>query len=1720
MGLVYDYNNTYSDNSPFDKVKVVPEGKVLYKESNPTRSVYFQGQRTTKHGIAIETENGWHLVDVEEYLNNFGNALNEEQLSTISKIYNIDLSQYLKQSEETVSEEGRTEEVIEQQEEIQQGVLEEQTTEEKIEEKIEEISDALEDKLEEASEELEQITETLEEEKVSSKELEILENQKLLEVQTIKNDLLEEIIKLAEERLREGNPLKVSEAKELYENLNKASKKVLDELSEYFTLEDLISEANRRLVENKLDEFIEQFFPNDLDEDKESNLEKLDDALDKTREALLDLRELFNENDLSKLFNLVKEKFDEFKRTFASAQDLSEEVKEKLIEDALDKVLETEESSPEKLYQESIEYLEKSQEDYKAYIDKITKFFFGQSFNDFNFSSLIGNIDSLGFERTLTALANTFAGLLALNNDLEALDIYQALELMKDFSKRGKTYELLKDLCISYSVDLEYSKRGYQSFKEEVRGATELCEKKLGSLAFFLDSFLPQYETQLVHGYFRFVPSINKVLQHSSNELKNLANDKNIPRQILNPLTRASLIKRMLKEKEEEHEEFLQKAEIEKQIEEQKIKELSKHIQLPEKLEELFEDLPSAIKELINHAPEAKVKLGDIEVNLANLALIAGMFDRLDGTLKVVLDEDTDRVLSGLLYQASTYLDEIKERYSTQLSSKAEGVKDFDKQVFAEALNTLVDSYVCVEGESEEVCRNRLYAALLSRVKEAASNLAFLPKEGKLFNAQNLKIDENGNIVYEDHSEPNKEWEIESYLDSFINRFRDFASALVAYHLFDQYNPNVEELAKKISEIEQSKGMPIGVYIEQEVEGIENNVRINEILQELSVIFSDITKREDLDALVFGVAPYVYKINTFMKEVFGKYDKTKDYSFSNRFEEYVPYVEFENYEDAVLNILKTKVPKENLRYLFDDFSPNVLHTNLPPINISEEQTSIEERVLETETPIETEGLLEKVSYNEVNFDDLENFKESLDENESLSIYVDEDKEVEIKKVGNNLYCAYKSKGKVLGQLQFDDLKKLGKDFKTAVDEAFETISEATLQDKLLNSSLEQLNHAVKEKKKSKKKAKKKSEPKQTEKEDSKEEEVTAPVESSTSTSVEEKAPKEVSKKKENKSTKKKEKAKEEVKEKLEEQASEIVLEEVKKETIEEVEASFSDEKDEYYSSLINLFSSPSTISYVAEAIQQSESFDPEIEKDIKGLIYFGIFKPENLDKVSPYFVSVDNAYAYLLDFEKAYNTDEDFKKLVDASYESIDEYSSATKIESLRSIAEKVFKESKNPLARSVAKTILQRTSAESYISDRLKKKIRSDAYKKFFERISKSNEYVEIPLTDKLSLEVITGEEGKPEVATFKFVESEENEHYLTLDDTDNLLFSDNLLIIYTALENPNVEAYLPYFSRMLSEDNFEFSLENFSFGKKSLGEKGFYYIKEGEKTRVFSKTSDFLAEAFSIVDVLRPNVETEAIQEETTEASQEEQQQEFIEAKKEEKKKEKKKTKSKKKPKGKKEVVDEKITDEGMQTIVQTEDKQGFIQQEEVDASPDRALVSLTNRVLKKFNLPTLPYKKDEELLKDAEKFAENMEKEKFRVPENRRLVYYSDTNEVLDALLEFVTQETQGDKELRVAAKDVIKNYSGNKFKEKIIESLIPKVVSVYDLSEEDLSSLIESLDFPDKIDAYQHKINKNNLSTSIVEDFKKIVKDALSRVGIEASESFILDELIKAFVEITR
>lgn len=1762
MGLVYDYNNTYTDNSPFDKVKVVPEGKVLYKESNPTRSVYFQGQKTTKHGIAIETENGWHLVDVEEYLNNFGNALDEEQLNTISKIYNIDVSQYLQQGEALPEETRTEEEATEQQEEVSVERQEEvqELQQELVEEKAEEVIDVLEEQLEEGSEALEEISEELEDKEISPKEAEILENQRLLEVQSIKNDLLETISQLAEERLKEGNPLKLSEAKELYESLDKKSREVLDELREFFTLEDIISEANRRLIENKFDEFVEQFFPNDLDEDKESNLEKLENALDKTKEALLGLSELFNEEDLGRLINLAKEKFDEFKETFASAQDLSEEVKEKLIEDALDKVLETEESSPEKLYQESIEYLDKSQEDYKSHIDKITKFFFGQSFNDFNFSSLMRNIDSLGFERTLTALANTFAGLLALNNDLEALDIYQALELMKDFSKRGKTYELLKDLCISYSVNLEYSKRGYQSFKEEVRGATELCENKLGSLAFFLDSFLPQYETQLVHGYFRFVPSINKVLQHSSNELKNLANDKNIPRQILNPLTRASLIKRMLKEKEEEHEEFLQKTEIEKQIEEQKIKELSKHIQLPEKLEELFEDLPSAIKELINHAPEAKVKLGDIEVNLANLALIAGMFNRLDGTLKVVLNDDTDRTLSGLLHQASTYLDAIKERYSTQLKAKADSVKNFDKQVFSAALKTLTDSYVCAEGESEEVCKNRLHAELLSRVKEAVRNLAFLPKEGKLFDAQNLKTDELGNIIYENHSEPNKEWEVESYLDSFVKRFRDLASALIAYHLFDQYNPNVEELAKKIDEIEQTKGMPLDVYLEQENEGVEDNVRLNEVLGELSNIFSDIGTKEDLDALVFGTTPYAYKINTFMKEVFGEYDGTKEYSFSNKFEDKVSYGEFENYEDAILDILKTKVPKENPLYLFDDFSPNVIHTQTPPISFDEEIPFIgeeEQPSLTEESATESEVPLEKISYSEVTFEDLENLEETLDENESLTLYVDEDKEVEIKKIGNRLSCACRSGNKTLGTLQLEDLKKLGKDFKTAVDEAFETISEATSQDKLLNSSIEQLNKTIKEKKKSKKKAKKKTKekekkpseetrteeiteiPSQTEEvpESTSSTEETSEPSPTTEVSSEAKKPETKTSKKKAKSDKKesaktnktssknqketiKEEDKEEVKENLEQQASEIVLEEEKKEAVEEVETSLSAEKEEYYSNLINLFSSPSTISYVAEAIQQAVDFDPEVEKDIKGLIYFGIFKPENLDKVSPYFVSIDNAYAYLADFEKAYNEDKDFKKLVDVSYEVLDEYTSSTKKESLRSVAEKVFKQSKNPLARSVAQTILQRTSDESYISDRLKKKIRNETYTKLFEQISKSNEYIEMPLTDKISLEVITGEEGKPEVVTFKFVESEENEHYLTLDDIDNPLLSDNLLIIYAALENPNVEVYLPYFSKMLSEDVFEFSLENFSFGKKSLGERGFYYIREGEKTKVFSKTSDFLAEAFAIVDTLRPNIETETIKEEETTEAQKEEQQESSETKKEKQKKDKKKSKSKKKPKGKKEVVDAKITDEGIQTTVQTEDEQGLIQQEEVDASPDKAIVSLTNRVLKKFNLPSLPYEKDEELLKDAEKIAENIEKEKARISEDKRLVYYSDTNEILDALLEFVLQEKPEDNELRVPARNVIKNYSGNRFKEKLVKSLIPKIVTVYDLSEEDLSSLVEGLDFPDKIDAYQHKVNKNNLSASVVEDFKRIVKDALSKIGVEASESFILDEIIKAFVEIAR
>lgn len=1760
MGLVYDYNNTYTDNSPFDKVKVVPEGKVLYKESNPTRSVYFQGQKTTKHGIAIETENGWHLVDIDEYLNNFGNALDEEQLSTISKIYNIDVSQYLQQGEEALPEEAKIEEeVVEQQKEAQE------LKQDLVEEQAEETVDVLEEQLKESSETLEEISEELEDKEISSKEAEILENQRLLEIQAIKNDLLEAILQLAEERLKEGNPLKLSEAKELYESLDEKSKEVLDELKEFFTLEDLISEANRKLIENKFDEFVEQFFPNDLDEDKESNLEKLEGALEKTKEALLDLSELFNEEDLGNLINLAKEKFDKFKEIFASAQDLSEEVKEELIDEALDKVLETKETSPEKLYQESIEYLEKSQEDYKEHIDKIAKFFLGQTFADLNFSTLMKNVESLGFERTLTALANTFAGLLALDNNLEPLDIYQALELMKDFSKRGKTYELLQDLCVSYSVDLESSKRGYQSFKEEIKGASELCKNKLGNLAFFIDAFLPQYETQLVHGYFRFVPNINKVLQHTSSELARLADQKDIPRQIFNPLARSSLIKRMLEEKEKEYEEFLNQAEIEKQIEEQQIKELSENIRLPEKLKELFEDLPSAIRELVNHSPETKVGIGNTEEKLTNLALLAGMFDRLDGTLKVVLNDDTDRVLSGLLYQASTYLDAIKERYSTQLQAKAEGIRDFDRQVFSAALKTLVDNYACAEGESEEVCRNRFHAALLSRVKEAIRSLAFLPKEGKTFDAQNFKTDEFGNIVYKDHSEPDREWEIESYLDSFVNSFRDFTSALIAYYLFDQYNPNVEELAKKIDEIEKAKGMPLADYLEQEAEGTETNVRLNEILRELSSIFGDITKKEDLDTLVFGTAPYVYKINTFMKEVFGRYDGTKEYSFSSKFENEVSYGEFENYEDAIFNILKTKIPKENPLYLFDDFSPNVIHTQTPPISFDEEEVFTigeeEQSSFIEEVPTEPEVPLERVSYKEVTFEDLENLEETLDENESLTLYVDENKEVEIKKVGNRLSCACRSGNKTLGTLQLEDLKKLGKDFTTAVDEAFETISEATLQDKLLNSSIEELNKAIKEKKKSKKKAEKKikdkkeklseetkaegivesssqteevsevaplteeiSEPSSTtevfeEASETKKSEVKPDKETSAKTK---KAPSKKQKEKSSEKAKEKteEEIKEEVKENLEQQASELVLEEEKKEAVEKVETNLSAEKEEYYSNLINLFSSPSTISYVAEAIQQAVDFDPEIEKDIKGLIYFGVFKPENLDKVSPYFAGIDNAYVYLADFEKAYNEDKDFKKLVDVSYEVFNEYTSSTKKESLRTIAEKVLKQSKNSLARSVAQTILQRTSDESYISDRLKKKIRNETYTKLFEQISKSNEYIEMHLTDKISLEVITGEEGKPEVATFKFVESEENEHYLALDDTDNPLFSDNLLIIYAALENPNVEVYLPYFARILSEDAFEFSLENFSFGKKSLGERGFYYIREGEKTKVFSKTSDFLAEAFAIVDTLRPNVETEAIQEETTEVSQEEQQQESSEAKKEEKKKDKKKSKSKKKPKGKKEVVDAKITDEGMQTTIQTEDKQGFIQQEEVNTSPDRALVSLTNHVLKKFNLPTLPYKKDEELLKDAEKFAENMEKEKSRVPENRRLIYYSDTNEILDAILEFVIQETPEDEELRIAASNVIKNYSGNKFKEKIIESLIPKVVSVYDLSEEDISSLIESLNFPEKIDRYQHKVNRNNLSTSVVEDFKSIVKNSLAKVGVNVSDSFVLDEIIKVFVEIAR
>ncbi len=148
MGIVYDGENTYTDASQFDKVKVVPPGKVLYKESNPTRSVYWQNQRTTKNGIAIDTETGWHLVDIEEYLQNFSGALDEETLNKISKIYGLDVSQYLQEQKEAVAQQPEEEQVPEEVE-LPPDIIEKITEEKPEEQEKEQVEEVPEDFVEE-----------------------------------------------------------------------------------------------------------------------------------------------------------------------------------------------------------------------------------------------------------------------------------------------------------------------------------------------------------------------------------------------------------------------------------------------------------------------------------------------------------------------------------------------------------------------------------------------------------------------------------------------------------------------------------------------------------------------------------------------------------------------------------------------------------------------------------------------------------------------------------------------------------------------------------------------------------------------------------------------------------------------------------------------------------------------------------------------------------------------------------------------------------------------------------------------------------------------------------------------------------------------------------------------------------------------------------------------------------------------------------------------------------------------------------------------------------------------------------------------------------------------------------------------------------------------------------------------------------------------------------
>lgn len=1790
MGIVYEGENTYTDSSKFDKVKVVPPGKVLYKEGNPTGSVYFQNQRTTKNGIAIETETGWHLVDIEEYLQSFAGSLDEETLRKIGKIYGIDVSSYLSQKPEVLEKEVEELQELQQIEEPKEEVLEKvEEDEEEKEQLAEQITEYISEETEKLIEELEEQLEDIEIdfEDIKEEQLEELAEE---QVKSEEDKLKEQILLSILNALYQGQKVSLEEAEilrnqikdELKENevIPQEYKDAIYDLLEKIDFRELISLANKTFLQQNLtEEVVRENLPEDiLERPKDEIIETIESELSKIKENLI---LAFEDSLFPKDLEDVLEHLNEIKENILNFFDSDKTLEEEAFEIAVEELenLESEEereieeehfeeieeesykAKPEEVIEENLRLLAETEEPLKNYINELSKFFLGIDFSDLNIVKLEEMMRELGAERTLSLLTHFITGLLSLENESFKDNPIATLEYIKaQLSKNSQAIEdLLVDICISNQMNINYMRSSKLNTSEHIisniKHSKNECEQTMSNIAFIFSSFLPQYESKLIHSYLRTPRTV--VANTIKKELNKLKEKTGPLFPYVKPSNRLQILNNIaIIKRQEENKAKLEEQRL-KEIQKLQEEELIQRFDLDERYVQYFEgNLKEILQNIIKYAPSSEVFGEENEFHSPlNLSLLLESLQRAsDGTLSLFSTERSTRIFNGALYQASNFISEVlsKDKELLQTSLGFYVVEGYEARQITKALFYLTSAYL--DCNNEQDC---IKLTLLNQFKASLQKLKFLPEELKKINPQSAQFDEEGNLVYSNISPESAKSLIEEFFQGLI----DFSSASLAYALFTSQSDNLKGIIDAIYDYRKALfneekqvpdeekpllvleflsddsvllSKPLRYLQEGQVIDAEERPQIYEFLENLKNFFGARSGEDTFEQIQLekANAPYTLETDVFFSALLGALKSGEN--FSSLFASSVGFENFESFEEDVYKVLTEKYPTSTPpSHLQDEISKQA--QAVPVFGEENLSFSFEEEV---EGLVNEEEPEEKVDDNILdNVDEFEEFLELSFEDEDtgkLSYPLGSTGKV-VFDVGpnGNKVCKFYDGNKYLGSISLSSFDK-ERGFKEQLIEAYEKLLFDLSPENILNEAIQYLDSVIKTKRKyEKKQARRRKTETQTEKQSFIESEA-----------IEEK-------------TEEIEKEIEEELEKVNEEQSarsdlEIEIENIEKEELEKIkdkvqekgfyeELKEPEEFEKDYSHTLRSLSLPHTIESLARFLSRAfvGEIDEEFERDIKGLLAFGIFDVNNFSKVQSValglYEEVPEIARYVEDFKEAFEKEKNFAKLVNLLRDNIGKEISESTKNTIISYAQKL-KDSKNPVIRSVALHAL-RIFKDSDLED----------FKRSLQEKTSSKEY--LMLRDYLENDFLKQQDAEYEVFNgvklSKFdstiileINLDDNTIFLPLTETEEQIkrsdLSEKLTFILASLESSSTKVLMKELENFFAaESDYEVGFFDLSIGKKRIGNSFIYYISSGESLQKnYTNFIDFISDTviffYNKLDSDKKEEAAESTYENISEdKTPNETEPEYENVKETEEKTSNKKGKSTKTKKTKdKKPKTKEISPKGakgIKVVIEenepTEAPESRETKEEVieNVPPNKILTYKVNSVLKRLNLDSsVNVQNDEELLELSDIYAENIEKQKERVEENKRIHYLAEENTILDAVLEFSYQEKPNSELLKKSAKEVIQTYDAEKLKRKLLEQILPKILVAYDVDEEELNERIKDFELPKDIKRYQHKINKNNLNTEFLQDLMTKTKEFLVSLGIEVSDSFVHDEIIRALV----